>query len=303
MRVFVTGASGFIGSAVSDELIAAGHQVIGLARSDASADALAEAGREVHRGDLTDLDSLRAGAADADGVIHLAFVHDFTDFAKSVETDRIVIEALGDALAGSKRPLVVAAGIGGLPRGTTEDDAVPAGYPRLSEPTALQQVSKGVRASVVRLPPSVHGTGDHGFVPELISIARARGVSGFPADGSNTWSAVHREDAARVFRLALEAAQAGSRWHAVADEGIAVRDIAQTIGRGLGLPTVSIPRDETMSHFGWIGAFFTLDAKVPSTLTRKRLGWEPTGPGLLADLDAGHYFDPTVGQGLETVTG
>lgn len=297
MRVFVTGASGFIGSAVCSELIAAGHDVVALARSDASAQALTQAGRKIHRGDLTDLDSLRTGAASADGVIHLAFVHDFADFAGSVETDRVAIEALGDALAGSDRPLVVASGVGGLPRGTTEDDAIPAGFPRHSEPAALEQVSKGVRASVVRLPPSVHGTGDHGFVPQLISVARTRGVSGYPGDGTNAWSAVHRVDAARVFRLALEGAAAGTRWHAVADEGIGVREIAETIGRGLGVPTASVSRDDALSHFGWIGGFFSLDAMVPSTLTRQRLGWEPTGPDLLADLDAGHYF------GLETVTG
>jgi len=303
MRVLVTGASGFIGSAVADELIAAGHTVIGLARSDASAEALTRAGHEVHRGDLTDLDSLRAGAASADGVIHLAFVHDFENFAGAVQTDSAAIEALGETLAGSDRPLVVAAGVAGLPRGTTEDDAIPAGFPRLSETTALNQVSKGVRASVVRLPPSVHGRGDYGFVPRLISIARERGVSGYPGDGSNAWSAVHRVDAARVFRLALEDAPAGSRWHAVADEGIAVREIAETIGRGLGLPAVSVPPDQATAHFGWLGGFFAVDANLGSALTRQRLGWEPTGPGLLADLDAGHYFEPAAGQGLETVTG
>jgi nucleoside-diphosphate-sugar epimerase len=299
MRVFVTGASGFIGSAVAGELIAAGHQVTGLARSTASADALVSAGLGVHRGDLGDPDSLRAGAQAADGVIHLAFVHDFSDFGRSVQTDRIAIEALGDALAGSDRPLVVASGVGGLPPGTTEDDAVPDGFPRLSEQTALEQVSRGVRASVVRLPPSVHGVGDYGFVPRLISIARAQGVSGYPGDGANAWSAVHRVDAARVFRLALEQGHAGSRWHAVADEGIPVREIAEAIGRGLGLPTASISQNETSSHFGWLGRFFTLDAEVPSTLTRQRLGWEPSRPGLLANLAEDHYF----AHGLDTVTG
>ncbi|AKS34196.1 SDR family oxidoreductase [Mycolicibacterium goodii] len=299
MRVFVTGASGFIGTAVCDELIAAGHEVTGLARSDASAQALAKAGRGVHRGDLNDLDSLRSGAAAADGVIHLAFVHDFADFAGSAQTDRLAIETLGDALAGSDRPLIVAAGIAGLPAGTTEDDPTPPGYPRFSEPTVLEQVSKGVRASAVRLPPSVHGAGDYGFVPELISVARTRGVSGYPGEGANVWSAVHRADAARVFRRALEDTPAGSRWHAVAEEGIPAREIAETIGRNLGIPVASIPQPDVTSHFGWIGSFFSLDANVSGALTRQRLGWEPTGPGLLADLDAGHYFQP----GLETVTG
>ncbi|MFN3007644.1 SDR family oxidoreductase [Mycolicibacterium wolinskyi] len=289
MRIFVTGASGFIGSAVVPELVNAGHEVVGLARSDASADALAALGAGVHRGDLTDPDSLRAGAADADGVIHLAFVHDFTDYEQAGETDRVAIEALGAALAGSGRPLVVTSGLAGFPD-ATEDDAPPPGALRRSEAAAQALVPHGVRVSVVRLPPSVHGEGDHGFVPRLISIAHEKGVAGYPGDGSNRWSAVHRLDAARLFRLALEHAPAGARLQAIADDGIPVREIAEAIGRGLNLPVASIPGDEALDHFGWLGAFFSLDAGASSVLTRQRFDWKPTRPGLLADLAEGHYF-------------
>lgn len=289
MRVFVTGASGFIGSAVVPELINAGHEVVGLARSDASAHALTAAGAGVHRGDLTDPDSLRAGAADADGVIHLAFVHDFTDYVQAGETDRIAIEALGAALAGSDRPLVVTSGLAGFPD-ATEDDAPPPGALRQSEAAAQALVPHGVRVSVVRLPPSVHGEGDKGFVPRLISIAHDKGVAGYPGDGSNSWSAVHRLDAARLFRLALEEAPAGARLQAIDDDGIPVRVIAEAIGRGLDVPVTSVPRDDALDHFGWIGAFFSMEARASSTLTRQRFDWKPTQPGLLADLAAGHYF-------------
>jgi nucleoside-diphosphate-sugar epimerase len=296
MRVFITGASGFIGQAVTADLINAGHQVVGLARSDASADVIAAAGGEVHRGDLGDLDSLRAGAADADGVIHLAFIHDFSDYEAAKQADRNAIETMGEALAGSARPLVVAAGIAGfaLGRPLTEDDAASPNLPRISENAALQFSSRDVRVSVVRLPPTVHGEGDYGFVPRLIDIAREKGVSAYPGDGSNRWPAVHRFDAARAFRLALEAAPAGSRVHAIAEEGIPTRDIADVIGTRLGVEVVSVPRERAFDHFGWLGAFFAIDAAASSELTQKRLNWQPTHATLLDDLDA-HYFSSRVG--------
>jgi nucleoside-diphosphate-sugar epimerase len=292
MRVFVTGASGFIGSAVVPELIAAGHQVIGLARSDASAQAVEAAGARPHRGDIEDLDSLRAGAASADGVIHLAFNHDFNDYSGAAETDQRAIDALGEVLAGSDRPLVVTSGLAGfaLGRPMTEDDAVSADSPRFSEQAALAFTSRGVRVSVLRLPPSVHGEGDHGFVPRLIDIAREKGVAAFPGDGSNRWPAVHRFDAAQLFRLALESAPAGARLHAIGDEGVAVRDIAAAIGGHLGLPVTSVAPETAFEHFGWLGAFFSLDVPASSAITRELLGWQATRPGLLEDLEQGHYF-------------
>jgi nucleoside-diphosphate-sugar epimerase len=292
MRVFVTGASGFIGSAVVPELVAAGHQVVGLARSDASAQAVEAAGARAHRGDIEDFDSLRGGAESADGVIHLAFQHDFNDYTGAAETDRRAIEALGEALAGSDRPLVVTSGLAGfaLGRPMTEDDAASADSPRFSEHAALAFTSRGVRVSVLRLPPSVHGEGDHGFVPRLIDIAREKGVAAFPGDGSNRWPAVHRFDAARLFRLALESAPAGARLHAIGDEGVPVRDIAAAIGRHLGLPVTSVAPEAAFDHFGWLGAFFSLDVPALNSTTRELLGWQPTRPGLLEDLEEGHYF-------------
>ena len=292
MRVFVTGASGFIGSAVAAELIGAGHQVVGLARSTASAEALAASGVEAHCGALDDIASLRAGAATADGVIHLAFNDDFSDYGGAAETDRRAIEAIGDALAGSDRPLLVAAGLGGVPSGQvlTEEDDLPPGLPRLSEATALRLAERGVRASVVRLPPTVHGEGDHGFVPWLIDIARDNGVSAYPGDGTNRWPAVHRLDAAVVFRLALEAASPGSRLHAVDEEGVPTREIAEVIGQHLKLPVRAVPADKAGDHFGWLGGFFSLDVAASSALTRSQLDWKPTGPTLLDDLNQGHYF-------------
>jgi nucleoside-diphosphate-sugar epimerase len=296
MRVFVTGASGWIGSAVVPDLIAAGHQVTGLARSDASAETLAAAGAEVQRGDLEDLDGLRAGAAASDGVIHLAFIHDFSRFANSLTVDQRAIEAIGAALEGSDRPLVIASGTLGLAQGraATEEDRPDAGSvasPRgVGAEITLGLASHGVRSCVLRLPPTVHGDGDHGFMAALIGIARERGVSGYIGDGSNRWSAVHRFDAARLFRLAAEAAPAGSVLHAVDDEGVPIHEIAAVIGRHLDLPVVSVPADEAVDHFGWLGRFLGADATASSALTRERMGWTPSHPGLIEDLAVGHYF-------------
>jgi nucleoside-diphosphate-sugar epimerase len=297
MRVFVTGASGFIGSAVVPELIGAGHQVVGLARSDASAAALAAAGAEVHRGTLDDLDSLHAGAAASDGVIHLAFIHDFSQYEAAARTDRRAIETLGAALEGSGGPLVITSGTLGLAAagvlGTEQDTPdlnSPAAHRIAGAQAALSFATRGVRSSVLRLPPSVHGEGDHGFVPTLIDIARDKGVSGYIGDGSNRWPAVHRLDAARLFRLALETAPAGTVLHGVADEGVPVHDIAEVIGRHLNLPVVPIPHEEAVDHFGWLAGFLGADVPASSALTRERIGWQPTHPGLIDDLDQGHYF-------------
>jgi nucleoside-diphosphate-sugar epimerase len=306
MRVFVTGASGWIGSAVVPELLGAGHRVIGLARSDASADALSAAGAEVHRGDLDDLDGLRDAAGASDGVIHLAFKHDlaFTgDFQGAADADRRAVETLGDALAGSERPLLIASGLLGLAPGqlASERDghgshaaaAAIGGGPQVRWETAeftLSLASQGARSSIVRLPPTNHGDGDNGFIAALVGIARERGVSGYVGDGANRWPAVHRIDSARLFRLALEQAPPGSTLHAVADEGVPVRDIAEVIGRHLDLPVVSVAPEDAGEHFTWLGAFLGLDAPASSAATRELLGWQPTQPGLIADLDQGHYF-------------
>jgi nucleoside-diphosphate-sugar epimerase len=296
MKVFVTGASGFVGSAVVRELIGAGHQVVGLARSDASAASIATAGAEVQRGSLDDLDLLRSSAASADGVIHTAFIHDFSNFAAAAEADRRAIETIGAALAGSDRPFIVTSGSGGLAPGrlvTEEDEAehrpsVVAA--RVSEPLGLSFASQGVRVSIMRLPTSVHGEGDHGFVPRLITIAREKGVSAYPGDGLNRWPAVHRMDAARLYRLALETAPAGSRLHPIGDEGVPVHEIAEVIGRHLNLPVISLPVEKSSEHFGFLGGIFSLDMPVSSALTRQRFHWQPTQPGLIADLEQGHYF-------------
>ncbi|RKH67058.1 SDR family oxidoreductase [Corallococcus llansteffanensis] len=292
MRVFVTGASGFIGSAVVPELLGAGHQVVGLARSEASARALEAAGAEVHRGSLDDLDSLRAGAVKADGVIHLAFIHDFSRFEASIRADTRAIEVLGAALEGSQRPLVIASGLLGLAPGRTAvetDPASPSGR-GVSEETMLALATRGVRTAIVRLPPSVHGRDDHGFVPHLIASARQKGVAVYVGQGVNRWPAVHRLDAARLFRLALERAPAGTRLHAVADEGVPTRDIANVIGRRLGVPVVSKAPAEAGDYLGFLGSFFALDAPASGAITREQLGWHPVEPGLLADLDSDHYF-------------
>jgi nucleoside-diphosphate-sugar epimerase len=294
MRVFVTGATGFIGSAVVRELIDAGHPVLGLARSDAAVKSLVAAGADVHRGTLEDLESLRSGAAAADAVIHTAFIHDFANYGPAAEADRRAIETLGDALAGSDRPLIVTSGSllaqrqGPL---ATEEDAHDPNSPRKSEDAALALVGRGVRASVLRLPPSVHGNGDHGFVPQLISIAREKAVSAFIGDGFNRWPAVHRLDAAHLYRLILEKGSAGATYHGVADEGVRTREIAEAIGRGLNVPVVSKPREEAADHFGWIARFFGVDGPASSALTQNQLGWRPVQPGIIADLNAEHYFE------------
>lgn len=304
MRVFITGASGWIGSAVVPELIEAGHRVVGLARSDASAEALAAAGAEVRRGSLDDLGVLREAAADADGVIHLAFKHDIAfsgDFQGATEADRRAIDAFGDALAGSGKPFVIASGLLGLAPGrlATERDGLspdpqapsqgPGGRQDNARAT-LALASRDVRPSVVRLPPTVHGAGDNGFMAALIGIAREKGVAGYAGDGSNRWPAVHRSDAAHLFRLALEDAEAGSTLHAAAEEGVPLRAVAEVFGRHLGVPTASVPPEEAAGHFAWLGGLVGTDGPSSSTLTREALGWRPTGPGLLEDLDQGHYF-------------
>ena len=306
MRVFVTGASGWIGSAVVPELIGAGHRVVGLARSEAATAALAAAGAEVLRGTIDDLDSLRSAAAASDGVIHLAFKHDIAfsgDFQGAADADRRAVETFGAALAGSDRPFVIASGVLGLAPGrvATERDGVSpdaaahlSGGPQMRQATAqltLSLAARGVRSSVVRLAPTVHGAGDNGFMATLVGIARAKGVSGYVGDGSNRWPAVHRHDAAHLFRLALERAPAGSALHGVADEGVPVRAIAEVIGQHLDLPVVAISPEEAGEHFGWLSGVIGLDSPASSALTRELLGWNPVQPGLLADLDLGHYFN------------
>lgn len=290
MRVFVTGATGFIGSTLVKELLRAGHQVLGLARSDAGAASLRAAGAEVHRGDLEHPESLAEGAARSDGVIHCAFDHDFSRFAAHCEQDARAITALGAALAGTRRPLLITSGIGmGIPapgRPATEDVFDAHAYPRrLTEVTAQAVAADGINVTVVRLP-QVHDTTRHGLITFAIALAREKGVSAYVGDGGNRYSAAHLSDVARVYQLALEMAEPGARYHAVAEEGVTFRAVAEAIGRGLGVPVVSIQPDEAAAHFGWLGMFVGMDLAATSDLTRERLGWRPTGPGLIADLDA-----------------
>jgi nucleoside-diphosphate-sugar epimerase len=309
MRVFVTGASGWIGRGVVPELTAAGHTVVGLARSDASAGALREAGVEVRTGSLDDLEVLRDAACSSDGVIHLAFKHDiaFTgDFAGAAEADRLAIETFGDALAGSDKPFVIASGLLGLApapgRVATERDGLDApstdgGRPapgpeqrRANAHTTLGFADRGIRSSVVRLPPTCHGEGDNGFIPMAIGFAREKGAAAYVGDGANRWPAVHRDDAARVFRLALESAPAGSALHAVGDEGVPIRQVAEVFSAQLGVPAVSVEPDQAGEYVGFLGGFWGLDAPASAHITRELLGWEPTRPGLITDLEQGHYF-------------
>jgi nucleoside-diphosphate-sugar epimerase len=297
MRVFVTGATGFIGSAVVRELLSNGHQVVGLARSDKGAAAVTAAGAEAVRGSLEDTDSLREAARKADGVIHTGYIHDFSPTANpaaAAAVDGAAIAAFGEALAGTGKPLVVAAGLpqpepGGI---STEDVRAPENphYPRVSEPAAIALANRGLRVSVVRLPPSVHGEGDYAFVPSLIAIARKTGLSAYVGDGANVWPAVHRLDAARLFRLALEQAPAGTLLNGVGDEGVPFREIAEVIGRHLNVPVKSVTAGEAQAHFGAFALFAQFNVPASSARTQERFGWRPTEPGLIADLGQGHYY-------------
>jgi nucleoside-diphosphate-sugar epimerase len=294
MRVFVTGSTGWVGSAVVGELIAAGHQVLGLTRSDTGAQALRAAGAEIHRGSLSDLNSLKNAVAQSDAVIHTAFNHDFSKFAQNCAEDECAIEVIGAELKGSDRPLLVSSGVALLSpsRTATEEDMPPkpSPFPRKSEDATAALLAQGVRASTVRLAPSVHGHGDKGFVPILIGIARAKGVSAYIGEGQNRWPAVHRLDAARVYRLALEHGANAPHFHAVAEEGVSFKEIAEVIGRRLDIPVVSMSPTEAAAHFGWFAMFAAIDAPTSSAVTRKKLGWKPEHPGLLADIDHAAYF-------------
>lgn len=295
MRVFLTGATGFIGSAIIPELIDAGHEVLGLTRSEAGAESLAAAGVQPHRGDLTDLESLRSGAALSDAVIHCAFQHDFSQFVENCAIDERAIKALGAALAGSERPLIVSGGIGPWAPGRlmTEDVDPPAEspLPRVSEQAAMSQIPDGVSAAVVRLP-QVHDTVRQGLVSMLIPMAREKGVSAYVGEGRTRWPAAHVLDVARLYRLALEKHETGAKYHAVGEEGVSLRDIAEAIGRGLKIPVASLSPEEAAAHFGFFAMFAGLDNPASSASTRERLGWRPTGPGLISDLDHMQWFAP-----------
>ena len=296
MRVFLTGATGFIGSAIVPELIGAGHQVLGLTRSDAGAQSLVAAGAEVHRGDLEDLDSLRSGAAKADGVIHTAFDHDFSRFVANCEKDRRAIEALGAPLKGSDRPLVITSGTGmgnAEPGRPATEDVFNTSHPNprvASELAGASMLAAGVNLSVVRLP-QVHDTFKQGLISPLVAVAREKGVSAYVGDGHNRWPAAHLLDVARLYRLVLEKREAGARYNAVAEEGIRVREIAEVIGKGLKVPVVAISPAEAADHFGWLAAFAGLDLPASGAQTQARLGWHPSGPGLIADLEQMRYGD------------
>jgi nucleoside-diphosphate-sugar epimerase len=301
MRVFVTGATGFIGSAIVQELLEAGHQVLGLTRSDAGAQSLIAAGAAVHRGELEDLESLRGGAAAADAVIHTAFIHDFSRYQENCEIDRRAIEALGDALVGSDRLLIVTSGTGmsssgpGVPATENDPPASSKVVPRAAtEEAAASVAARGVRVATVRLP-QVHDTVKQGLVTYAIGVAREKGVSAYVGDGLNRWPAAHRFDAAHLYRLALEKGDGGIRYHAVAEEGVPVKDVAETIGRGLGVPVISIAPEAAVGHFGWLGAFVGWDIPASSAQTREQLGWNPTGPGLIADLKEMRYSEIDTG--------
>jgi nucleoside-diphosphate-sugar epimerase len=306
MKIFVTGATGFIGSAVVKELMSAGHQVLGLTRSDAGAKSLIAAGAQVHPGTLEDLESLRSGAAMSDGVIHTAFIHDFSKFSENCEIDRRAIEALGLALESSDRPLIVTSGTGMLAPGrlsTEEDKATPssARMPRASEEAAASLGSRGVRVSVVRLP-QVHDRVKQGLITYAIAVARQKRVSAYLGDGQNRWPAVHRLDAARLYKLVLEKGIAGARYHAIAEEGVSLREIAEAIGRGLKIPTVSLTAEQAGEHFGWLAHFVGLSVPASSALTQERLGWRPTQTGLMDDLDQARDFEPENSKVNETRT-
>ncbi|WP_185983347.1 SDR family oxidoreductase [Aureimonas mangrovi] len=296
MKVFVTGATGFVGSAVVDELLANGHEVLGLARSDRGAAEIEKRGARVHRGDLERPETLRAGAEAADAVIHTGFVHDFTRFAEVCAVDRVAIETLGSVVEGTGKPLVVTTGLAALDAAgrlaTEEDQAFPPSldYPRASDAAAQALLERGIAAELMRLPPSVHGAGDHGFVPMLIGIARRKGCSAYIGEGANRWPAVHRDDAARLYRLVVENGASGGTWHANAEEGVAFRKIAEAIGEGLGLPCVSLSDHEAEAHFEGFYGFATMDQAASSEITRSRLGWTPTGPDLISDIGRSGYF-------------
>jgi nucleoside-diphosphate-sugar epimerase len=294
MKVFVTGATGFVGSAVVKELIDAGHTVLGLARSEAAAASLVAAGADVHCGSLEALDSLRRGTLAADAVIHTAFNHDFSKFAENCEAERLALDAIGAALEGSDRPLIVTSGVALLAPGRIANEAdvraPDPGFPRNPEQAAASLRARGMRASVVRLAPSVHGEGDHGFIPHLIAVAREKGVSAYVGDGLNRWPGVHRLDAAHLYRLVLENNAAAAHYHAVAEEGVPFKDIAGVIGRHLNLPVVSKRPEDADAHFGWFARFAAIDVPASSHRTREQLGWRPTGPDFLTDIDQPGYY-------------